>query len=628
LRELDRTGISQEQVDLFQSLFEPGATVFDDICPVYSNTGFIYPYQLVEKKIEKHISDIRTFYPAGLHINISKANIDYSQVAQRKAKIAIAKNVWGDTKDGDKFENTDTLILSLTISADFKSVKISGIESRGYQLKCPDDFDCDGVRNSEDGCVYKPGPASAQGCPDTDKDGIADHLDNCPEKPNPKQKDKDGDGTGDTCDPCPDDPKNDVDGDGVCGTDDNCPNASNPDQNDADKDGDGDACDICPNDKDNDKDGDGVCGDVDICPNDPGKEKHQGCPDSDGDNVPDYRDACPTVKGKIRYLGCETPIVYKNYFFLNADLALFSGNMNPDAPQLSSLNYTDMIEELTNGGTMITEGSGKPDFALSASVDYFSKEKVNLGASIGVSYQQYSTNLVLSDFHTQYRASDAQGDYRRLISGNHITETLTANYLTFPLLFKYRKKFGIDTANLDNVSKWGLYADAGIALTFLINGESKNTSNFNYEALYYWDPDTELQQFNNQVNYDPSEIGWLELIGNKEYLDDLREESGYDLAIDNGFSGTSSFKHNFMIEIVGKVGLSYDISDNLSLLFGTRFSYGMTMGKKDVSYQITDKIGDYTSLMEASEKLNMFSAGINIGVRIALDRPKAVKKDG
>ena len=123
-------------------------------------------------------------------------------------------------------------------------------------LPCADDFDCDGVLDSND---------------------------NCPKVPNPDQEDEDGDTTGDMCDNClgiANPNQEDIDEDNVGDICDNCPSIYNPDQEDADEDGIGDVCD-------DDIDGDGLLNEEDNCPTiyNPGQE------DSDGDGFGDVCDS-------------------------------------------------------------------------------------------------------------------------------------------------------------------------------------------------------------------------------------------------------------------------------------------------------------------------------------------------
>lgn len=135
---------------------------------------------------------------------------------------------------------------------------------------------------------------------DFDDDGIVDSQDNCAEVANPDQADADGDGTGEACDRTPN--GEDQDGDGVVDQQDDCAEVADPGQEDADGDGTGDACDATPNGRD--RDGDGIPDQIDTCKNDPnpdqtdldGDGKGDICDnDDDGDKVKDNRDSCPAV---------------------------------------------------------------------------------------------------------------------------------------------------------------------------------------------------------------------------------------------------------------------------------------------------------------------------------------------
>lgn len=158
---------------------------------------------------------------------------------------------------------------------------------------------------------------SGLGTPDWDCDGICNIADNCIFVYNPDQKDSDGDGKGDACNPRfvgPSfrDSRCDEDGDGVPDFKDNCPLACNPNQKDVNGNGIGDVCDQAFPDPTLTKQ---VCKNPSKviapkplpaqlngnCENDPGCDpfgdiyKRYELQDSDSDGVPDYKDNCPLV---------------------------------------------------------------------------------------------------------------------------------------------------------------------------------------------------------------------------------------------------------------------------------------------------------------------------------------------
>lgn len=153
----------------------------------------------------------------------------------------------------------------------------------GPLMYISDDFDSDGIMDSEDNCI---GVANDQ--TDTDGDGLGDACDNCPDVSNPDQADMGGSTDGDLCD-------SDIDGDGYLNNTedpllrDNCPYVFNPSQANHDTDTMGDACD-------EDDDNDGIPDVEDGCPTVPSAADTADCLDSDGDGFANGVDLCPHCK--------------------------------------------------------------------------------------------------------------------------------------------------------------------------------------------------------------------------------------------------------------------------------------------------------------------------------------------
>ncbi len=132
------------------------------------------------------------------------------------------------------------------------------------------------------------------GCNDYDGDGICDSEDNCPYTYNPAQNDGDGNGVGNACDVCYGN-GGDSDGDGVCDNQDNCPYVYNPAQNDGDGNGVGNPCDVCYG-NGGDNDNDGICDNQDCAPFDANFPQPVGTACNDG--------TASTVNDVIQNDGC------------------------------------------------------------------------------------------------------------------------------------------------------------------------------------------------------------------------------------------------------------------------------------------------------------------------------------
>ncbi len=82
------------------------------------------------------------------------------------------------------------------VSFDYATRMIKGTLALIYTISETDDFDQDGIANSQDNCIMVPNIDQV----DFDGDLVGDACDNCPEEPNPDQGDEDNDGIGDRCD--------------------------------------------------------------------------------------------------------------------------------------------------------------------------------------------------------------------------------------------------------------------------------------------------------------------------------------------------------------------------------------------------------------------------------------------
>jgi hypothetical protein len=165
-----------------------------------------------------------------------------------------------------------------------------------YGVNCPNDMDCDGIKDDVDNCPKhgnkdqknsdndKIGDAcdncrkiTNQNQLNSDPDKHGDACDNCDFDANEDQADKDQDGIGDVCDDT-----NDTDIDGIDDLVDNCPKDFNTNQLNSDQDSYGDACDNCDFNANEDQ------------------------ADTDKDGIGDLCDECPAIPNKIGE-NCKCP---------------------------------------------------------------------------------------------------------------------------------------------------------------------------------------------------------------------------------------------------------------------------------------------------------------------------------
>ncbi len=185
---------------------------------------------------------------------------------------------------------------------------------------------------------------------DYDADGIANSEDNCPEIFNVDQLDSDGDGAGDACDDLPLDPAEikDSDGDGVGDNADAFP-YDPAETKDSDGDGVGDNADVFPYDptETKDSDGDGVGDNADAFPNDPTETE-----DSDSDGFGNNTDNCTLVPNPRQR---DTDLDgYGN--FCDPD---FDGNLVVNAADLAYFKkqfFTTFADADLNGDGLVNAG--------------------------------------------------------------------------------------------------------------------------------------------------------------------------------------------------------------------------------------------------------------------------------
>jgi len=291
-------------------------------------------------------------------------------------------------------------------------------------------------------------------------------------------------------------------------------------------------------------------------------------------------------------------------------ISIFAGGMlvNPELAPLQTSGYTP-IAERTQLGNM-AYASGK-NFNFSVAADYFFRK--NLGISLGLGYSSHSFDVAIDTFHVEYPSMEADSTrYRQLLSAGNIEEQVQAQYIIVPLMLKYQK----------NISeKIGFYIHAGPLFSLLIDGKSDASTMIDYEAIYAYE--------NGAFTYnkDDKETDWqitreATMTQGSNYVVDYfmeRQAIGYNVGLDERIEKTDTFEQKVGISGNIRAGVLFKLTDNLSFLAGGDVLFGKIKNQADDNYRLTDKAGEYSTMMSGTNDLQIFSYGLSIGVSYQLD---------
>lgn len=271
--------------------------------------------------------------------------------------------------------------------------------------------------------------------------------------------------------------------------------------------------------------------------------------------------------------------------------------------------------------------------SLSAGIEvdyYFSN---NLGIGAGVQYQSISGGFDIQDFRAAYASNyynnpEINRSYERIITMNGVTEEFTMTNIGIPLLLKFRTH---------PEKKIGLFAHAGIQYNLISTSTSSlNTGAMaNYEGIVYSNNGGSTESGYNSADGELDEFSWVQTADAytqhgtdvEAHFDELYDDSqnlGINIPLGDGDNAADLDPH---LNILGRIGLVYNMSQNIALQVGGQYTSG-TLGA-DSSYQISDKIvgegankrGEYTSLLKGGPGYAAF--GLTAGISLRLSGKKS-----
>lgn len=272
-------------------------------------------------------------------------------------------------------------------------------------------------------------------------------------------------------------------------------------------------------------------------------------------------------------------------------------------------------------------------YGFDAQLGYFFGKSRHFGIGAGFMYLMQSYDVTLNNFKIEYQSQDNfNKTFRQVLTANGpIKEEVTVTNINIPVVLKYKTSFS---------KRWGFTADAGILFNTQITNKYSTDAAFDYEAIYKFD----VQDGNPVAVYDNAPVpGSTDILLTKAYFNsknpagnvtdsfNILRAAGYNV----GIGAKSNKKEDNVDYQTGSVGflvqpsISYLISNHVALSLGAYYVYQSFKNETYSStYKMTDKVGEYNSMLKTVNTTNQNNFGLNLGLRVYFGKAKDKDKDG
>ena len=321
------------------------------------------------------------------------------------------------------------------------------------------------------------------------------------------------------------------------------------------------------------------------------------------------------------------------------DINLLGGALTQDMTTQNTLaNYNNVIAGVSNTGGNLKFTNGL-SYGFDAQLGYFFGHSCHFGIGTGFMYLQQQGDVTASSpFHIEYQATDNQGNtFRQLVTSSApVKENLQIGTMNIPVLLKYKARFS---------KRFGFAADAGALINIQERNSYTSKATFDYEAIYQYTPNTTTKN-GLPTHYDNGETpGTSDVFYTKaayvasdvyptvqDYFSKLHN-NGYNVGLGvkpNNNSGSVSYMQGSVGFLV-QPSLNYFFSDMVALNVGVYYLYQPfknTTNSGNTGYMLTNKTGDYSSVLNTASAANSQSYGINLGLRFFFGKSKDSDGDG
>ena len=289
---------------------------------------------------------------------------------------------------------------------------------------------------------------------------------------------------------------------------------------------------------------------------------------------------------------------------------------NPESHYLNAQNGRSSDLQFTKGSS----------FGIDAEIAYFFDEHRNWGIGAGLLYMHQNGTVGLDNFHVEYQSVDYAGNiFRQVVTAsNPIHETIGIDNLNIPLMLKYKNRFSRSV---------GFTADAGVFINVTETNAYNTDASFDYEAIYKF---TGAQGASATVYETSSVPASTDLLITKaqyvsthpassvdNYFNTLRSQ-GNNVGLGvrpNNNTGTVSYKSGSG-GLLLRPAVSFSVSDQVALNLGLYYVYQKFQHTATGTYRITDKVGEYNSVLNTVSSVSSNSFGISFGIRLFLTKAK------
>ena len=193
-----------------------------------------------------------------------------------------------------------------------------------------------------------------------------------------------------------------------------------------------------------------------------------------------------------------------------------------------------------------------------------------------------------------------------------------------PLVVKYKTML---------IDRLGLTADAGLLINLAFSQGYKTNASFDYEAIYKYNPESGQYVYDDSIPYSKNDVLYTKAAtksSNVTQTFDTLRAAGLNVGIGqrpNSSSGKVS-ANGISVGFLFRPALTYYVTERLSINLGLYFTYQNVNEAQQTAYKITDKVGQYSSLLNNLSSDKQLIVGANAGLRFNLGKNRDKDHDG